>query len=347
MKRTHRLQVIVFLAVLAQAPLLMAQRPADFGTQWIRSHPFSLMGLTNSSTWFDADEYKAAELNTFLCWGSDDQSLPIAVAGGLPWHDHVPGITLTQEVQDAITHTIETYPGGTGLMVNDEPRTLEMAGTVDIMNWIKTNYSDMLVYSNAYPIGAASSDEYYGGPAPPGYGYSDYLNDFVSILQPDVLCYDMYPFGDPPGTHSGYYFTNLMVIRNLALQEGIPYWAFLQSFEWIKEGGVVYRRLSSESDLRFQMFSMLSAGYTGFLYFTYDKVFSRGLLDVYGNPTSLYYAAQLANPEVENVGQALRFLQSTDVRFIRGQSSIGSRLHFHYVHSFARNDHVTMTHAVN
>ena len=87
---------------------------------------------------------------------------------------------------------------------------------------------------------------------------------------------------------------------------------------------MVYRRLSSESDLRFQMFSMLTAGYSGLLYFTYEKVFARGLLDVYGNPTPLYYAAQAANPEVENIGQAIRFLESTDVRFIPGQSSPGT-----------------------
>jgi hypothetical protein len=322
MTKPSRFALISIFILLLGVASLHAQRPADFGKQWVRSHPFSLMGLTLSSAWFDADEYKAAELNTFLCWGNDDQLLPIAVGGDLPWHDHVPQTALTQQVQDDITNAVGNYPGGTGLMVNDEPVTIDMANTVQIMDWIKTNYPDMLVYSNAWPIGAASGDEYYGAPAPPGYGYSDYLTDFISILQPDVMCYDMYPFGDPPGVHSGFYFTNLMVIRNLALQAGIPYWAFLQSYEKLE--GSHQRRLSSESDLRFQMFSMLSAGYTGFLYFTYDKFISRSLLDVNGDPTPLYYAAQLANPEVENVGQAIRFLESTDVRFIRGQSSPGS-----------------------
>ena len=323
MTRQLRCILIVVFVIGLVAASAQGQRPSDAGRQWIRSHPFALMGLTQTATWFEAAEYEQAGLNTFLSWSRHDELLPIAAGGGLPWHAHLSQYELTQEVQDIITDTTDGYPGGTGWMVNDEARTVEMADTAEIMDWIKANYPDMLVYGNAYPIGAASGDEYYGAPAPPGYGYSDYLSDFVSIMEPDVLCYDMYPFGDLPGVHSGYYFTNLMVIRNLALQENIPYWAFLQSFEWIKDGGVVYRRLSSESDLRFQMFSMLSAGYTGLLYFTYEKVFSRGLLDLYGNPTPLYYSAQAANPEVANVGQTIRFLQSTDVRFVRGQSSPG------------------------
>ena len=107
MKRSTKFAAAVFLAVAGQVTPLVAQRPSDFGTQWIRNHPFSLMGLTGSSTWFDADEYKAAELNTFLCWDSVDQLLPIAVAGQLPWHDAVPQTALTQEVQDAITAAME------------------------------------------------------------------------------------------------------------------------------------------------------------------------------------------------------------------------------------------------
>jgi hypothetical protein len=83
-------------------------------------------------------------------------------------------------------------------------------------------------------------------------------------------------------------------------------------------------RYPSESDNRFNIFTHLTAGYTGLLYWTYDHYYSTGsgLIDSNGNPTALYHSAAQAHAEVVNLGESLRFLTSTDVRFIRGKQSV-------------------------
>ncbi len=45
------------------------------------------------------------------------------------------------------------------------------------------------------------------------------------------------------------------------------------------------------------------------------------LLDTSGNPSPLYEPAKQANSEILNLGQTLRFLESTDIRFVQGQPS--------------------------
>ena len=71
------------------------------------------------------------------------------------------------------------------------------------------------------------------------------------------------------------------------------------------------------------MFAPLTYGYTGIIYFTYDVTFERSLIEMNGEPNSLYHAAAKANPEVANVGAAMRFLTSTDVRYVPGRHQNG------------------------
>ena len=141
-----------------------------------------------------------------------------------------------------------------------------------------------------------------------------YYDEFAAMVEPDVLMTDLYPLGDPDGT-SYNYFKLIGAIRNTALEHGMPYWMFIQSFQ---ATGTWTRRLPSESDLRFQIFVPLTYGYTGILYFTYDLAFERGLIENSNKPNRLYDAAAKVNPQVINVGAALRFLTSTGVRYVPG-----------------------------
>ena len=112
---------------------------------------------------------------------------------------------------------------------------------------------------------------------PGGYGWGQYVDDAINIIQPDVLCYDYYPFGYGDLDYGSMYFYMLMTVRQKALDANIPYWAFIQSYQ--RTGSTQNRRLPSESDLRMQLFTMLTAGYKGLLYFTYDFAFDSGLLE--------------------------------------------------------------------
>ena len=63
-----------------------------------------------------------------------------------------------------------------------------------------------------------------------------------------------------------------------------------------------------------QVFAHLAHGFTGIIYFTYWNM-------VEGGRQPIYYKVARLNMEVINVGQAFRFLTSTDVRVVVGAGS--------------------------
>ena len=190
-----------------------------------------------------------------------------------------------------------------------------MGSTENRPSTIKNKRPNDLVYTNMYPNYATPAQLYGATPPAAGYSYAQYLNDVVQIARPDILMYDHYPFlSDAQTTTSSGFFENLMQVRNKALENDLPYWAFLQSWESTASG----YRLPSSSDVRMQAFSHATAGYTGLAYFTFDHLTNRTLLDASGNPTALYPKVAALNEEIENLGQALRFMTSDDVKFVQG-----------------------------
>ena len=308
-----------------------AQGQLGRGHQWVRSHPYTIMGLTRAVPQpFDIKQYRGAGFSALLTWepGSYDTLLPLAASDGLPWHLHLEhwgeefsnkqGTTNTTLVEglkqldsqanrDRL-HKMLKNPGCIGIMVNDEAaKPSYLRYTRQLLKWLRQQYPDAIAYCNAHPLGHEAQDA----------GYVDvehYYDEFAAMIEPDVFMTDLYPLAEPDGT-SDDYFKLIGAIRNTALEHGMPYWMFIQSFQ--REGKWT-RRLPSESDLRFQMFVLLTHGYTGIFYFTYDVAYKCGLIDESGKPNRLYHAAAKANPEVANIGSAMRFLTSTDVRYIPG-----------------------------
>jgi len=300
-------------AVLAAAG--EPSRRTDFGRQWVRSHPFMTMGLTQVPRRFDTHTYEGAGLNTLLAWKPRTGLFEKAVKAGIPWHYHIHHTRYGETPEQIVAHAkqfVAQYPGCTGLMFGDEPNQAQMEKFGRVCAALRAAFPDRLIYSNAYPIGA-TPDRYYGGRAPRGYGYPDYLDAFARLVQGDVFMFDIYPFGEGDG-HSGVYFQNLEIARRTALKHGVPYWVFVQAYE--RPGR---RRLPSESDLRMQVFSSLAYGFTGIAYFTYDVAFVRGLVELNGTPSPMYSPAAQLNREIGNLGKALRFLTSTAVAHIPGQ----------------------------
>lgn len=307
------------------------------GHRWVRSHPFTIMGLTRMAPKpFDAEEYRRAGFTALLAWepGSYGEILPVASAHKLPYHVHLEKwgdaqansknaneqtlrealMLLDSEENRAYIRNLTRNPGCVGFLANDEPvYPTYLRYTRHLLKWLREQYPDALAYSNAHP-GGHDNDL--------GYGTLErYLDEFAAIVEPDVLMTDVYPLGDPDGTSEDY-FRLLSAIRRTALEHDMPYWMFIQSFE---TRGNWTRRLPSESDLRFQLWTPLTYGYTGIAYYTYDIAHDRGLLETDGTPNRLYHAAAKANAEVANVGKTLRFLTSTDVRYVPGRHRQGGK----------------------
>ncbi len=309
-----RLGLVVALLVLAPASLRAA--PAGgVGNDWVRSHPFTLMGTSIHADSLDAAEYLAAGLNVLLAFAETTPQTSTAAAGGLPWHVH---IAPADQGPDAWVQSLVTgasaNAGGEGWILHDEPSRLQMPGINTTATWLRGQSPDTLVYGNLFPS-YASAVQLYGDASNPGYSWPAYLDDFISIVGPDILMYDFYPF-ETDGDTKGTFFSDLMVARAKALGANLPYFTFLQA--WANAS--VDMRMPSESDLRMQTFSHLAAGYSGLAYFIYDfHVGSGGLLDASGDPLPLYATAATLNAEVLNLGYCLRYLTSTDVRFLPGQ----------------------------
>ena len=288
------------------------------GQRWVRSHPFTTMALTIIPESCNPQQYKDANLTTTLAWKQREQLLKGSAGVGLPWHLHLRRVVLnkdglTDQLKTRLRGHVGNYKGCSGWMVWDEPNRAEMLRAAETVKWLKKTWPETLVYSNAYPMGA-TPERYYGGKTPTGgYSYEQYLRDFSTILGSDVVMYDAYIFREGGGT--GNPFPTMNTARKVALEHGKPYWSFVQSHADERRGN----RMPSESDIRMQVFAHLASGFTGIGYFTYEDQQGPAMVS---NSTRqrrpIYYHVSRLNQEVINVGRALRFLKSTDVRYVAG-----------------------------
>lgn len=307
------------------------------GKQWVRSHPFTVMGLTALRKGIDTDLYRKGGFGSALAFKNKPAVFQALVDAGIPYHCRLQPPNkgpLTDDLRQITTETINTYPGCTGIFAWDEPKWIHMKDVAQGIQWIRKTFPGLLAYSNANPIGG-DPIKYYGQEPPNGqYPYEQYIKDFATITTTDVLSFDVYPFRGESDTTIDYW-PNLEIVRSVALEAGIPYWIIVQSFEANFPGGLV-AWLPSESALRMQVFSSLAYGFTGISYFCYDNVFERGLLYEGGRPTYLYYDAARVNTEVSNLGPALRFLTSRDVLHIPGSHQENNTLIQHQLPPRAR-----------
>jgi len=314
MRKALMLTAVMVSMVLPAGPRAAwsqgVERPADFGKQWVRSHPYTLMGLTQFDN-FEAKMHRRLGLGPVQVWKTSEGLLEAVTRAKLPWHGHLTAREgVNKAFQERLDALIATYPGDIAWMFNDEPNLQKMPLTRDVLAWVRRKYPDRLVYSNALPIGDRPW-RYAGGVAPAGYSYEKYIEDFIEIIQPDVMMFDIYPFQAKAGV-ANCYMRNMQIVRKASLKAGVPYWVFVQSYIY-KD-----RRLPSDSDNRLQLFVAMTMGYTGLSYFTYDGSFTEGLLTRGRSPGKAFEYAARANREVMNIAGPIRFLTSTNIRYVKG-----------------------------
>ena len=216
------------------------------------------------------------------------------------------------------------------------PRAFEFDEVRDVTNWIKENYPQMLVYGNINTIGSPGYNyaQEYGSLPPVPYDYATFVDDYMYVVQPDVLQFDLYPISDEPGNltnvyYRDRYFRGVGTIREAGIKADVPYSIFIQTFDG---GGT---RLPSESELRFQVFAPLAYGFKGISYFLFDHFGAfadgnqGGMLRA-TNPNEstyainpVYYDVKDLNPEISRLGESLKLMNSTKVRFILGKQMQG------------------------
>ena len=285
----------LFIGCIAATGLFCASaawaqaRPADFGKQWVRSHPLTLGG------WYTGDSIHMGDPTLFANAGLNMAT--DTYMQSQPMHYYMGMLDIAGN-EPAINFIKSRYPNRTGWIVWDEPGEQMFEGIGRVVSYLKQNDPDRLAYIN---VGATVTDP----------GYDSYLTNMMETVQPDVLCYDNYPFRrDGSRMYSDFYAT-LMLVRNKAQTYNVPLFATMQSFDW----DVYY--LPTVTEMRTELFSYLTAGVQGLIYYQYEaNHVPLALVSQTGVTSPLYPKVAAANPEALRLGKSLRFLRSTDVKFV-------------------------------
>lgn len=144
-------------------------------------------------------------------------------------------------------------------------------------------------------------------------GYRLFVTQLLDRVAPSVLISTHYPILNE-GSDRPDYYANLELFRTLAQERGIGFMGFVLITEHM-----MYRE-PSESDLYWQVWSLLAYGAKGIWHYNYrigDKGFGLALVDhKTGTPTRLYYVVKAINTEVQAAGKLLLDLDSKAVYHI-------------------------------
>jgi hypothetical protein len=284
-----------FLLLFALLPILMQSRTAlaqsgtaGFGLQWVESHPFTTFawGFGNYTlATYEGDDFSNFFTNS-LGGGSYDT----------PW-------VALSDISESLT-TIDTrleQPYITINYIDDEPSNSQLPTIASNTAQTRTIRPDLPVLVNA--LGSGSN-------------YSQYLSNIVTEVNPDILSFDNYPFQTSNPSYNSSFFSSLMAVRAESLQAKIPF------FDWVQAYGGGSAQLPSESELRMNVFSSLTAGSKGIGYYSFgiQSGDTGSLLTSSSTPGTLYPIAQNINSEVSEIGNSLRDLTSTGVGFLFGNA---------------------------
>jgi chitodextrinase len=304
--------VLLLMSVVITTTLcvIVDARPSQPGKEWVRSHAFTTSAMVHDPPSWNVNTYKAANFNSSHPWHWRHTILvQSSQSNGLMWHCSLHAASsLTTTIIDAVNN-LSTPTQDNGWYVRDEPPSSEFPGIAEVVNWLKANRPNALIY-----LGTAN--------------FSDsYLDSLITQIAPDALSYCNYPFFQDSTQLSNWYDA-VRRMRNKTLYHGIPMFAWIQAFAGTH---FLSWRAPTEGEVRLLVFTSLTAGAKGVFYFLYardgmsdptrEPYFTYAITDLGGVPNSLYYQIQGINTQVNNVGKALKYLNSTDIRYVRGGSN--------------------------
>ncbi|MGE4053877.1 MAG: hypothetical protein AB7F99_03665 [Vicinamibacterales bacterium] len=200
----------------------------------------------------------------------------------------------------------KAHPAFGGYFVADEPTTEDFPQLAAIVGQLRELDPGRLYYINLYPDYA---DHLTGAST-----YREYVDGFVSMLQPPILSYDYYALGVEGDRQT--FFDNLSLIRELGLRANVPFMLILQA---MPHGPY---RDPTEAELSWQALHALAYGARGISYFAYwtpvDVEFAglwkfrHGLIEN-GTATQHYYEAARVNAIVNAIANELAGFTSLSI----------------------------------
>jgi len=210
-------------------------------------------------------------------------------------------------------------PACWGYGLGDEPGAAAFPALAEQVAALREARPGRLAYINLFPN--------YAPPAALGTEtYDEHLRQFVDVVDPDVLSMDHYPMFTPTADGRQGYIDNLASMREVSLEAGIPFWNFFNTMPF----GPHFD--TTESQLRWQIYSSLAYGAKGVLYFCYwtprGGEFPKGgaIITAEGRRTRHYDQARRINAELKAMGPTLMALTSTGVRRIQRGDDVAALL---------------------
>lgn len=219
-----------------------------------------------------------------------------------------------------VTATLRDYqqfPAFAGFNIRDEPNASLFPQIGAVNELLQELAPGELGYVNLFPT-YANADQL-GTPT-----YREHLDRYVAEARPDFVSFDHYALiGPSPGLRADYFY-NWVLVRDKALQAGLPFWGFVLACEHLAY------RLPTEAELLWQVNVALAYGSKGIQYFTYwtpepPETFSEALVSRDGTLLPLYYAAARVNNDyLRPMGKQLLPLISESVtHFGEAEPSMG------------------------
>jgi hypothetical protein len=233
------------------------------------------------------------------------------VGGAAGWQKMSP-----EEIDATVRKTIEKAGDSKALMgfyLCDEPGAEAFAALGMAVQAVKKYAPGKLAYINLFPdyatIGAPDISQL------DTESYTEYLERYVAEVKPQLISYDNYQVQYSNDlrdiARAASYYANLMEVRRVALEHGIPFWNIVSSNQ-IRP----FTTIPSPANMLFQAYTTLAAGGRGVSWYTYLKYgYGYSPLDGAGNKTPTWRYLQMVNHHLTIVGPVMNRLTSTGVFF--------------------------------
>lgn len=211
-----------------------------------------------------------------------------------------------REQLDALIARVRSHPALYAYYITDEPSTAQFAALGRLVAYLRERDPAHLAYINLFPTYA--SNEQLGNKGDVVTAYRAHLRQFVEQVKPALISYDHYQFslaGDNPQ-----YFLNLALIRQAALDAGLPFLNIVQSCTWAPK----VMRVPTGEEMRYLVYTTLAYGAQGISYYIYTCAnHVGGIANADGTPTPLYHALKPLNHEFVAIAKELQPLRSLGV----------------------------------
>jgi hypothetical protein len=308
-KTTMRRLWTGILAALA-TPLCMMGQEATAMEAWQIGTPIVTYWAGPAMT--DATAQQMAEGGWNVVWCTE-KDLDVAQRHGLraQLHDGLLNPAALDDPNlraqlDALIDRVKNHPALYDYFITDEPAASAFPALGKLVAYLRQRDPAHLAYINLFPTYA--NNEQLGTQGDTATAYKEHLRQYVDVVKPGLISYDHYHFqaGDRDG---GEYFLNLAMIRQAAMDAGVPFLNIVQACTWTPS-----MRVPNADELRFLVYTTAAYGAMGISYYVYCHPGHTGAIaHADGTPTWAYYELKSFNREFVAVASQLKPLRSLGV----------------------------------